>query len=303
MLKKLILLAALAAAAPAAAEPMILLPSGHPVAEVKVDGQGPFRFIIDTAATSTTVLPALRAALPGGLKVAGTQSLSGAAGQTQIETVSLGTIDVGPRSFTGLTAFSLPPSPIDKLQVHGVLGSDILARYALEMDLGNGSWHLHDSAAVAGVDAMLTVPITLDEALTPRLSVRLDGVELPAVLDTGAQGTIINWAAAGLFGLTPGSKGLDKGAAVQGVSAHATASATRRFGKLEAGAARLAEPKIVIADLPIFQVLGIADGPAMILGIDAFASRRIVIDHPGLRLFVDSRASPAPSALGTAAAR
>jgi hypothetical protein len=55
-----------AAAAPAAAasntrQPLEVLPSGHPVVRVSIDGAEPKRFVIDTAASSTTIMPKLRA--------------------------------------------------------------------------------------------------------------------------------------------------------------------------------------------------------------------------------------------------
>jgi hypothetical protein len=46
-----------------------------------------------------------------------------------------------------------------------------------------------------------SVPFVLDDMRAPRLTIRLNGVEVPAILDTGARGTIINWAAAKAIGL------------------------------------------------------------------------------------------------------
>ena len=65
MNKRILPLALLAAATPAFAAPMEVLPSGHPVGEVDIAGAGSKRFIIDTAASRTAILPRLRAAMPG----------------------------------------------------------------------------------------------------------------------------------------------------------------------------------------------------------------------------------------------
>lgn len=282
------LVAALGLAAPLAAAPMEVLPSGHPIAEVSIDGSKELRFIIDTAASSTSVLPRLRAAMPGSLRAAGSQNLNGAAGQTQIETLSLGRLTVDGRDFEGLKVFALPPSPVDELGVDGVLGADVIARYAVEMDMPGRAWRMADAPTAAMLENTLPpVPITLDEALTPRLTIHLDGVAIPAILDTGAKGTILNWAAAGLLGLTPESPGLVKASHVKGVTTHGTASVTATFREFRIGGMRRHGHTLRIADLPVFAALGFAEGqPAIIVGIDALADRRFVIDHPGGRLFI-----------------
>jgi predicted aspartyl protease len=289
MLKSGFLFGALMMAAPLSAAPMEVLPSGHPIAEVTLDGSKPLRFIIDTAATSTSVLPRLRAAMPGSMKAAGAQDLNGASGQTQIETLTLGRLTVEGRTFTGLRAFALPPSPVDELGVDGVLGADVIARYAVEMDMPGRRWRMTDRPTRAMLKGMLPpVPLTLDEGLTPHLSVTLNGVIVPAILDTGAKGTIMNWAAARLTGLSPETPGLTYGGNIQGVTSHGLRSVVHDY-ELGVGKARKARFSVRIADLPVFTTLGFAEGaPAMILGIDALADRRFIIDHPGKRLYISS---------------
>lgn len=60
------------------------------------------------------------------------------------------------------------------------------------------------------------------------------------------------------------------------------------------GAAEVSGAEVRIADLPVFKALGFElNEPAVILGIDMFANRRFVIDHPGLRLYISSPVTPA----------
>jgi predicted aspartyl protease len=288
MLRNLPLAAALSLAAPLAAAPMEVLPSGHPVAEVTIDGSKPLRFVIDTAATSTSVLPKLRAALPRSMKAAGSRNLNGAAGQTHVETLTLGRLAVDGHTFEGLVAFALPPSPVDALGVDGVLGTDVIARYVVEMDMPGRTWRMVDRATSDMLRGMhAPVPFRLDEGLTPLLSVTIDGVAIPAVLDTGAKGTIINWAAARLLAITPATPGLKQAGKIKGVTSQASPSVIHTLDALQIGEARKPKFDVRIADLPVFSVLGFASGaPAMILGIDALADRRFVIDHPARKLYI-----------------
>ena len=293
MLRTILATATLSFAAPLSAAPMEVLPSGHPIAEVTLDDSKPLRFIIDTAASSTSVLPRLRAAMPASMIAANSQNLSGASGQTQIATLTLGRLAIDGRTFEGLKAFALPPSPVDELGVDGVLGADVIARFAVEMDMPGRTWRMTEAATPEMLEGMLPpVAIALDEALTPRLTVHLDDTAIPAILDTGAKGTIMNWAAARLLSLRPDSPGLVKASSVKGVTSHGTASVTATFRELRIGEARKLQATLRVADLPVFNALGFAEGqPAMILGIDMLADRRFVIDHPGKRLFLSKAAN------------
>ena len=112
-------------------------------------------------------------------------------------------------------------------------------------------------------------------------------VEIPAVLDTGARGTILNWAAARKLGLSPEHRSL-RGAA-QGATAGATPLAMATLKELQIGEFHRQGPVLNIADLPIFGVLGLGDGPGMILGMDQLGDRRVILDFPGGRLLLEKR--------------
>lgn len=279
MLRLLLALAAVATAAPATAEPMTVLPNGLPVAHVSVEGHGPFRFIIDTGASSTAVLPALHAALPVRLRTAARQNLNGAGGAQSVNMLQLSRLGVAGRLEQGLRAFDLPDGPVNQMGVHGVLGADVLARYELEMDVPGRRWTLRTPTAQAPTGASATVPFTLDDASAPRLTVVVDGKAIPAMLDTGARGTIINWAAARALGVQPSDPGLKANGAAEGATTGATALVAKQFRELRIGELANADPKLMIADLPFFAVLGLADKPGMILGIDQLSARPFVVDY------------------------
>lgn len=73
---------------------------------------------------------------------------------------------------------------------------------------------------------------------------------------------------------------------MKGATSHGTASVSKTFGTLAIGATALRNRSIRIADLPVFKVLGMSEGPAMILGIDTFAGTRFIVDYPSRRLSI-----------------
>ncbi len=278
----------------AAGEPLEILPTGHPVVLVSIDGSAPKRFVIDTAASSTTIMPKLRAAMPGLVAKLSDDPLDGAAGRSEVETAVVKEVRVAGHAFPSPELMLLPPGPTDHLGIDGILGADIIADFAVELDMPGRRWRMTPRVEAAMLDGMTaSVPFTLDDMRAPRLNIRLNGVEVPAVLDTGARGTIINWAAARAIGLSPDSPELAKASDIKGATNHAMPSVEAPIAALTIGAAKAEGRKVRIADLSVFKVLGFTpEQPAVILGIDMFADRRFVIDHPGLRLHISPPAAP-----------
>lgn len=288
---------AVAVPAAVAAQPLEILPSGHPVVLVSIDGGAPKRFVIDTAASTTTIMPKLRAEMPGLVAKLSDDPLDGAAGRSDVETTLVKQIEVAGHVFRSPELMLLPPGPTDRLGTDGILGADIIADYAIELDIPGRRWRMTPKVVATTLDGLpASVAFTLDDMRAPRLKISLNGVEVPAILDTGARGTIINWAAAKAIGITPDSPGVVKATDIKGATNHAMPSVEAPIAALTIGEAKVEGKKVRIADLSIFKVLGFTlEQPAVILGIDMFADRRFVIDHPGLRLHVSPPAAPSAS--------
>jgi hypothetical protein len=110
-----------------------------------------------------------------------------------------------------------------------------------------------------------------------RVDASLDGgAPFPAVFDLGASVSIVNAAAAatGHAQEAPGPRGKAMGA-----DGEAADIVPARFGRLDVGAFAFASPTLYVADLPVFATLGLAGGPAMILGLDQIGARTVTIDY------------------------
>ncbi|RZJ98637.1 MAG: hypothetical protein EON88_00095 [Brevundimonas sp.] len=288
------LISAAAFRAPAPVVPdaeMELLASGHPVTNLTVDGRGPYRFIIDTAATKTALLAGFRKA-HGPLVEGAGMSVAGASGAAEIRLTTLGRLDVAGRMFESLEVYNLPDGPVDALGVHGVLGADVLMGFAVEMEPRTGRWRL-DARHTSEPD-LSYVPFTLDEGDAPVMTVSVQGQRLAALVDTGAQGTIMNQAAAAALGLSPedGSARVERSARGTGSGATAAWSACLTGFSYDG---REPEPvRMLVADLPVFAALGLADSPAIILGYDHLGRGRIVIDYPESRIGFARKSAASP---------
>jgi hypothetical protein len=109
------------------------------------------------------------------------------------------------------------------------------------------------------------------------------GVEAVAVLDTGARKTRINWRLGRLLGLDAAN--LPPGDVVQGATNTAMLSSAATVREVRFGNVLLPSAPVLVADLPVFELFGVAEQPAVIFGMDWLTATRLVVDFPERRIW------------------
>lgn len=235
---------------PAFAEtPLTRTPGGHLVSAVRIDGAvSPFR--IDTGAAGCGVPRTL----------AETHLL--AVREHEPVLARAASVDIDGRPIGALIC-----------AVHddaaGAIGADVLSRFVVVFDVRRGVLGLHGGAQRGQALVSPRAPVVRAERLAGgRLAVpvSLNGARGLAMLDTGAPHSTFNRRFAE-------AAGIDDGATHLGAFELAGATTERIEGR--------------VADLPAFAALGLADQPAMILGLDRLAGLRLVIDYPRRRIWFD----------------
>jgi len=61
-----------------------------------------------------------------------------------------------------------------------------------------------------------------------------------------------------------------------------------RVADVHLGGRMLADAPVLVADLPVFEAFGVADRPAIILGLDWLDKTRMVIDFPGRQVWFEA---------------
>ena len=108
-------------------------------------------------------------------------------------------------------------------------------------------------------------------------TVRVNGREMEAILDTGAPYTVLNTAAALLAGveLTGGPFNL----LPRGVGSATIAAAPIRLASLDLGMTRFADVDAVVAELAMFEALDLSRRPLLILGAPVVEACEILISR------------------------
>lgn len=273
---------ALAAWARAADLPIVTTEKGFPIVEIAINGEGPFPMVLDTGAGLTTVTTPLKDRL--GLLNIGRmpEPIQLAGGAEPIDMYTMGFVNL---------AGEPAPSPITVVldaplryvrQAQGILGMNVLSRFAIDLDQPNRRLIVRPLGAVpeSGPWTALKVLKRADNFLI--VEAMVDGVKAKALIDTGANETILNAKLAAQVGLVEGAPGVTPGKLAL-VDGH---SLKGHVKSVALGNAAWDGLDVQAADLPLFAALELGDGPALVLGNDALKQIRLFIDYSGSQIFV-----------------
>lgn len=279
-MKKLAILIALAAAPVAAEVPIEIAASGH--ATVPVEGDfGVRQFVFDTGAEGTAVYADF--AEQAGLQAAGSEKLQGQTGQADVPLVRLEKLTLDGTAKAPISAVKLDPRA-DGVPLAGIVGLDLFGDRTIDFDLprkrlallamGEHPLEGEGVAATPTIGNLLTIPV------------RIGAVTATAVIDTGARKTRINWKLGHQLGIDPAA--IAKGDTIQGATNKAIETGATRVADVHLGEVKLADAPVLVADLPVFEAFGVADRPAIILGLDWLRGTRMVVDFPARRVWFEA---------------
>lgn len=271
--------------------PITLGPNHELLVPAEINGEAVV-LQLDTGASMTALTPAARDRL--GLLLNGTVGFGTGAGGT-IDSIACTRVE-----HTTVAQFGAKNLPIAIIDVggasDGLLGMDILQYFLLEVDLSANQLTLHSRGGDAGelTRGLVAVPYRSLSGGQIAIEIAMAGREMTAIVDLGANRSFANHLANGRREET--ARVLT---ATVGADGHPwTFLAFDRTG-LAIGDVPLVAPSLLVADLPIFERLGLADQPAVILGTDLLGARRIVLDPTSHTLFFSRDAKPgAPPARG-----
>jgi predicted aspartyl protease len=278
--------AVLGAGLPLGAEvPLTIAESGHATVPVEIEGVGTFAFVLDTGAEGTAIYSPFEVVHDLQLD-SETTELQGQTGSAPVRLASLPPLTVDGLRAENVAAVVLEPRA-DGVPLAGIIGLDVFGGAALEFDLPRGRAEFRPSGTrFTGLGARDAVDATATTGGLLTFPVAIAGVEAIAVLDTGARKTRINWRLGRLLGLDAANLAL--GDVIQGATNTAVISYEASVRDVRFGSVRLPSAPVLVADLPVFELFGVADRPAVIFGMDWLAATRLVVDFPARRIWFSS---------------
>lgn len=241
---------------------------------VQVDGQGPFRFLVDSGADRTVIGAALarRLALPPDRQV----TLHGTAGTSLVQTVRIKWLQVGTSEIRDIVAPALPET---FLGADGLLGIDALADQRLLLDFQARTVIIQDTRGAAGASAdeiVVTARRRNGQLILTR--VKAGRQELYAVIDSGSEVTMGNSALrAKIFSSHQPPR--SSPVTLISVTGQSVTADMVVLPSLDIGAVHMQNVPVAFADVPPFELFGLANQPAILLGSDVLQTfQRVSLD-------------------------
>ncbi|MGE0260529.1 MAG: aspartyl protease family protein [Alphaproteobacteria bacterium] len=257
------------------------------------------RLILDTGA-ERTILTSSAAERIGGKAppVQFQRQLKGVAAAVQGRDIEFKSLTIGGIDIPWRRAMVAPtPLPPALLGADGFLGTDVLGKFDIDLDLPHQRMWLYERGTCVPnwTDTRAKIDIGRS-AINGHMffPVQLDRRKVVATIDTGADRTTLSIAAAHAMGLTDAVLARDRPGITKGFGGGQLTSRIHRFASLAVGNITLSDPEIVVTDLRL-------RGIDLILGMDFLRSRRLFLSYANFRLFLST--SSAATASKTAAAR
>lgn len=239
---------------------------------VRVNDRGPYRFIVDSGADSSAV--GLRIARDLQLPLGTPAILNGMTARNLVDRVKVDQLTLGP---TVVTNLELPALREADLGGDGIIGIDALVRQRLMMDFEQRLIKVEDASRPEKWrpgDIVITARRQRGQLILTH--VRAAGVPLDAVIDTGTEVTIGNLALRDKLVKRGRKIETVQAIGVTGVKADLQIAVIR---EIQLGPVTLVDVPVAFADVPPFQMFGLSQDPALLLGTDILETfRRVSLD-------------------------
>lgn len=260
-----------AADAPAADQPSTLVDAQrdkfeHMMAPVDINGQGPFNFILDTGANVSCVSHELAERLA--LRPTSPAAVHTVVGVRTRPAVMIDTLKVGARNQRQVRAPSLPNFGA---QVDGVLGVDWLKGQRLVLDFRKKSIEITASKAENSYGNRVVVPARRRLGQLTIVDADLSGHKIAAMIDSGAQATMCNTPLHDLVNRMEAHQPFHHQHEVvklETIAGEPFSGEMFYLPFLRLGGLQLGNVPVVYADTHVFDLWGLKQQPAIVLGMD-----------------------------------
>lgn len=286
-----------------AADVPVRVDTARPLVTLDINGRQGL-FLLDSGATTTAMTRRAVARLGVEAVQGGAYSVGGVGGISNAGSAMLRGARLGNITLPDETVTMMPDTSIAGIGGRdGVLGIKHLARYEWDLDLPRSRLRLYDGRPCAG-ETLPTDPGMVDirrswtsrpgfDQVDPRshVAVTLDGRQTVALLDTGAQASLVFRHSALTMGITAEELARDPTATSRGFGPVPITVARHRFATMQVGGRGFTDQVISVGEFgdsntATFYEVG------MLLGMDYLAKHRVWIAHSRRVVLVPGPATP-----------
>lgn len=265
-------------------EPLFAAPTrldriGRVMTHVMVNGKGPFRFVIDTGASRSTLAPHLARSLGLQPSVGKNVMLNGVTGVAEVPTVAVDSIEIGQLKFVNQNLPVIFTSIMGNAD--GILGVAGFHDQRIDVDFKRDRVTVLESNGRRPHYSLVTSRAHRNESGLMILDMRVGrGVKVKAVIDTGAERTLGNLALQNELNKRRRGKREVINAIVHGATPDITDGEVQFVKEATIGDMKLTNFEVIFADFHVFKHWELDQEPAMLIGMDMLGVLdRLVIDY------------------------
>lgn len=259
---------------------------------VRVSGQGPYRFLVDTGADRTAISRQVADGLK--LKRGASLSLHSVSGVSTVATAMVPNLKLTRKDIDVANA---PLLETKHMGADGILGTDALRSERVLFDFETGTMSIVPSASTAIAPEPGTIVVT-GKVRRGRLiftQAKANGAKVTAVLDTGSQISIGNAALRKALAGNAQLAGANL-VTLESVTGGKLSGESMVIKRITIGGVELSNLVVVFADAHTFNRLGLSNKPSLLLGMNVMrAFKKVSIDFAQRKLRV---VLPEESSLG-----
>lgn len=276
-----------------APEPRFVAPTrrdriGRIWAPVLINGQGPFRLVLDTGASHSAVTAQVAEALGITLQYPGTITLRGATGTVKVPAILVDSLEVGELL---MQPKRLPIVPDALGGAEGILGTEGLGDKRITIEFRHDRITIVRSRNEKAGPGFVTIPVKFMRGRLLVVDAWLGGVRTKAIIDTGGQATLGNVALRDALARrrSPLPSVPDE---VIGATLDIQTGERISTPAVVMGDIVVKNPAMTFADFAIFEHWKMTDEPAMLIGMDVLGLiETLIIDYRRRELQVRLRRS------------
>ena len=248
---------------------------GRVMAPVFINGLGPFAFVVDTGASSSVISPRVVSRLKLNPDRSRAKLLRGITGSELVPTVPVESITVGEIT---LSQRELPVvEPRVFADADGILGADVFAGGCLYVDFANERvWILRTACPRVGDDWRI-LRATLRFGGLTAIDARIGRQRVVAIVDTGAERSLGNLPLLSASGLRKAAQDPKSQTQVFAATSQVAFGNLLDTLPLTLGEVTISDLQVVFGDFEVFRMWGIADQPAIVIGMDVLGTTQALM--------------------------
>jgi len=250
---------------------------GRVVAPVSINGQGPYRFIVDTGANRSVVSQALAEQL--GLAQTGSGEVHSVHGVSTAPLVEVASLEYGELSLTGAAMPMLHGAVLAGEQ--GLLGVDGMRGRRLRMDFERNCIEIVPSSEARRLRGWATIRGELRFGHLVVIRGHINGVRVNLLIDTGSDSSLANNALRDALNarVRDNRRQIDYAIAYT-AGDRVILNRAMLVQRLDIGELEVRNITAFVGDFHIFNFWGLQDEPTLLVGMDVLSQARgLAIDY------------------------